>query len=183
MRGQLLFSSKPVDTDVVVILVGIFHDLAHTIQECSYRSALALESTYATTTSTPFAKNLGRIKLVFAPFHAFSGFDATSQFSGKGKKSAWRAWKTYPAAIAGFTTASQDGFIPLEFTSAAFRLIRRFTCIMYDSTTSYDKVNDHRQDVFPTRVKMMEKLPPTETALLQHANRCLSQASIWKNSL
>ena len=29
---------------------------------------------------------------------------------------------------------------------------------------------------------MMEKLPPTETALLQHANRCLYQASIWRNS-
>ena len=27
-EGQLLFSSKPVDKDVVVILVGIFHDLA-----------------------------------------------------------------------------------------------------------------------------------------------------------
>ena len=37
-------------------------------------------------------------------------------------------------------------FVPSEFTSAAFRLIERFTCIMYDSTTSYDKVNDLRQE-------------------------------------
>ena len=108
------------------------------------------------------------------------GSDATSQFSGKRKKSAWKAWKPYLAATAGFTSASQDGFVPLEFT---FRLIERFTCIMYDSTISYDKVNDLRQDIFPTRVKIMEKLTSTETALLQQENRCLYQASIWKNSL
>ena len=39
-----------------------------------------------------------------------------------------------------------DYFVPSEFTSAAFRLIERFTSIMYDSTTSYDKVNDLRQE-------------------------------------
>ena len=82
----------------------------------------------------------------FALVHPFSGSDATAQFSGKGKRLAWKAWKTYPAATAGFTSASQDGFVPLEFISQAFRLIERFTCIMYDSTTSYDKVNDLRQE-------------------------------------
>ena len=46
------------------------------------------------------------------------------------------------------------GIVPLEFTYAAFRLIERFTCITYDNTTSYDKMNDPRQ-----------------------------QASIWRNSL
>ena len=84
--------------------------------------------------------------MCFALVHHFSGSDATSQFSGKGKRSAWKAWKPYPAATAGFTSASHDGFVTLEFTSAAFRLIERFTCIMYDSTASYDKVNDLRQE-------------------------------------
>jgi hypothetical protein len=35
----------------------------------------------------------------------------------------------------------------------------------------------------PNEGKIMEKLPATETALLQHANRCIYQASIWRNSL
>ena len=90
----------------------------------------------------------------FALVHPFSGSDAISQFSGKGNKSAGKAWKTYPAATAGFTGASHDGFVPLEFTSAAFRLNERFTSIMYDSAMSYDKVNVLRQ-----------------------------KASIWRNSL
>ena len=107
----------------------------------------------------------------FALFHAFSVVLMQHPSSAVNVKSQpGEHEKTYPAATAGFTNASQNGFIPLEFTSAAFRLIQRFTCTMYDSTTSYDKVNDHRQDLFPTRVKMMEKLPPTETALLQHVN-------------
>ena len=77
---------------------------------------------------------------------SFSVSNATSQFSGKGKRSAWKAWKTYPAATTGFTSASQGGFVPLEFTFAAFRLIEQFTCIMYESTTSYDRANDLRQE-------------------------------------
>ena len=79
----------------------------------------------------------GGISTWFALAHPFSGSDATSQFSGKGNKSAWKAWKTYPAATAGFTSASQDGCVPLEFTSAAFRLTGRFTCIVYYSTTRW----------------------------------------------
>ena len=82
----------------------------------------------------------------FTPVRAFSCSDATSQCSGKGKKSAWKARKLYPATTAGFTSASHGGFVPLEFTSAAFILIGRFACIMYDSTTAYGKVNDLRQE-------------------------------------
>ena len=52
-------------------LFGIFHDLT---QQCSYRSALALESTSDTNTSTPFAKNLGMKKLVLCPFSRLLGF-------------------------------------------------------------------------------------------------------------
>ena len=37
-----------------------------------------------------------------------------------------------------------SGIVPLEFTPAAFRLIGRLICFIYDSTTSYDKVNDLR---------------------------------------
>ena len=109
-------------------------------------------------------------------FHAFSGFDATSQFSGKGKKTAWKTWKSYPTATEGFA-------ITLEDTSALFKMTERFTCTMYDTTTSHVKVNDLREKMFPMRVKMTEQLPPTQSALLQQVNRCLYQTSIWRESL
>ena len=62
-------------------------------------------------------------------------------------------------------------------------MIERFTCTMYDTTTSHVKVNDLRQEMFPTRLKIMEQLPPTQSAMLQHVNRCLYQASISRESL
>ena len=66
------------------------------------------------------------------------------------------------------TNASQDGFVPLEFTSAAFRLIDRFTCIMYNSTTSYDKVNDLRQEASVWRNSLKPINWPTLKALDGH---------------
>ena len=62
-------------------------------------------------------------------------------------------------------------------------LIERFTCTTHGSMTSHVKVNDLRQEMFPTRVKMMEELPPTQSALLQHVNRCLCQVSVWRERL
>ena len=100
-------------------------------------------------------------------FYAFSGSDATSQFSGKNKKTAWKTWKYYLTATEGFDITCLNAFVPLEVTYAAFEMIG-FTCTMYDTTTSHVKVNDLRQEMFPTRVKMMEQLPPTQNALLQH---------------
>ena len=56
-------------------------------------------------------------------------------------------------------------------------------CTIYNTTTPHIKVNDLRQELFPNRVKLMKKLPPTRNALVQHVNRCLYQANIWRESL
>ena len=79
----------------------------------------------------------------------------------------------------GFTTASSSAFVPHDTSSPVFSVTEQFTCAMYDSTTQHSKVNDLRQELFPNRVTLMERLPPTQNALLQHVNRCLYQASIW----
>ena len=61
--------------------------------------------------------------------------------------------------------------------------LKQFTCATYDSMTQHSKVNDLRQELFPTRVKLIKRLPPTRNALLQRVNRCVYQASIWTESL
>ena len=84
----------------------------------------------------------------------------------------------------GFTTASSSAFVPQDTSSPVFSVLEQFTCAtMYDSTTQHSKVNDLRQELFPTRVKLMERLSPTQNALLQRVNRCVYQASIWTESL
>ncbi|KAI0230777.1 hypothetical protein LSAT2_018864 [Lamellibrachia satsuma] len=88
-------------------------------------------------------------------FQAFSGSGATSQFSSKDKKTDWKTWASYPTTTEGFASTCRNAFVPLEVTSAAFKMTERFTCTMYDTTASHVKVNDLRQEMFPTRVKMM----------------------------
>ena len=82
-----------------------------------------------------------------------------------------------------FTTALSSAFVPHDTSSPVFSVIEQFTCAMCDSTTQHSKVNDLRQELFLTRVKLMERLPPTQNALLQHVNRCVYQASIRTESL
>ena len=111
-------------------------------------------------------QELGEDKARPLPFFpGFSGSDATSQFNGKGKKTIWTTRKSYSTATVGFAITYLNVFVPLEVTSAAFNMIERFTCTMYDTTTSHVKVNDLRQEMLPTRVKMMEQLPPTHRCI------------------
>ncbi|XP_071792576.1 uncharacterized protein [Asterias amurensis] len=117
------------------------------------------------------------------PFHAFTGSDTTSQFLGKGKKSAWEAWNSFPGVSEAFVSISQHPFEPLEIASPDFQLLERFTCVLYDKTSPVERVNELREELFSKAKHTMEKIPPTQAALLQHSNRALYQASIWTTSL
>ncbi len=79
-------------------------------------------------------------------FHALSDSDVTSEFCDKGKKSAWKAWKAYPDATEAFIITPGIVFVPLDVSSPTFKIIERFTCIMYDSTTSQDSVHKQSKD-------------------------------------
>jgi len=49
------------------------------------------------------ATALGSLKSRSLPiFHAITGFDNTSSFSGKGQNSAWDTWNAYPAVTDTF---------------------------------------------------------------------------------
>lgn len=61
-----------------------------------------------------------------AVFHAFTGCDTVSSFSGKGKKSAFQAWKSYPEATKGFVEASKGNL------DAALPHLEKFVVTMYD---------------------------------------------------
>jgi hypothetical protein len=54
---------------------------------------------------------------------------------------------------------------------------------MYDRTTSVEKVNELRKEIFSKKTPAMKNIPPTQEALLQHANKAVYQASIWVSSL
>ena len=88
---------RTVDTDVLVILIGLFHDMIASYPSATiwiglgmgkYVQYISLNSTHTflgpkTSRALPMS-------------HSFTGCDTTSCFFGKGKKSAWEAWKSFP---------------------------------------------------------------------------------------
>lgn len=185
-KGAMNIVVSTVDTDVVVIFIGLFPKLTSLNDEIQlwiefgkgkYLRYFSINHVYqqlgdAVSRSLPF-------------FHAFSGCDTTSQFAGKGKKTAWKTWKSIPQVTETFAALSEKPFTTMEQESEVFAQIERFTCILYDHTTQLDRVNDLRQDLFAQgkHVKLMQNLPPTQAALFQHTLRSIYQAGVWMTGL
>ena len=84
---------RTVDTDVVVILVGLFFDLVTIQPSCDFWIAFGMGKNYRLYHINGICGSLGEPRSRALPvFHAFSGCDTTSAFNGKGKKSLWQAW-------------------------------------------------------------------------------------------
>ena len=67
-------------------------------------------------------------------FYAFTGCDTTSQFLGKGKKSAWESCKAYPDAFKAFIFARDHPFQMLELKSSEMEILERYVCVLSLST-------------------------------------------------
>ena len=62
-EGATTIHVRTVDCDVIVMLVGIFHDLVPHYSGTQYGLALVQENISGITTSNQYARNLGRTKL------------------------------------------------------------------------------------------------------------------------
>ena len=117
---------------------------------------------------------LGQSKSLALPFfHGFTVCDTTSGFFGKGKKLAWQAWKCYPDVTTVFTHMALN-----HTDSQYFRLLGRYTVVLYDKTSELDNVDTARMELFCHGNKSME----IQGALLQHSKRAAYQAGIWCTS-
>ena len=174
---------RTVDTDVVVILVGLFFDLV-TIQPSSdFWIAFGMGKNYRLYHINSICESLGEPRSRALPvFHAFSGCDTTSAFNGKGKKSVWRAWQAYDDATETFACLAKHPFMLLDADTDNFQKLERLTVILYDKWSASFSVNETRKLLFCYESLSMEKLPPTQDALLQHVRRAVYQAGIWTSS-
>ena len=108
----------------------------------------------------------------------FSSCDTTSAFNGKGKKSAWKAWQAYKDVTETLAHLTCHPFEKLNRDSKSFMQLERLTVILYDRTSSLEAT----KELFCQKNKPMEKRPPTQDALLEHARRTVYQAGIWTTS-
>lgn len=92
-RGCTKIAIRTVDTDVVAIAIAQVHIL--TPDELWVAFGTGPNFRYIAVHE--IAHTLGPRKSAVLPvFHAFTGCDTTSAFSGRGKKTAWDIWSVYP---------------------------------------------------------------------------------------
>ena len=126
--------------------------------------------------------NLGKIKsraLLF--FHAFTGCDTVSAFYNHTKPSAWATWMSFPEVTPVFHALST---VPGGISDEQMLALERFVILMYDKTSSEDRINLCRKDLFIRKSRQIENIPPTRSALLQHSKRAALQAGhVWFQSV
>ena len=106
-------------------------------------------------------------------FHALTGCDTVSFFSGWGKKSAFQAWKCYSEATDVFSSLS---FPQAMVSDEQFKVMERFVVIIYNRTTSHQDVNKARQSMFFQGTRSIENILPTQAVLKQQVKTATFQA-------
>ena len=153
---------RTVDTDVIVILVGHFHQLT-VYGPLDIWVGFGMGKNYRCYHINDICRQLGEKKANALPlFHAFTGCDTTSSFSGRGKKTAWEAWKCYPEATDAFLYMKENPFDTIEITSPHFKTFERLTVLMYDKSSSTLSVNESRRALFTKQNRNLEHIPPTQ---------------------
>ena len=172
-----------VDMDVVVILIGKFHHLITLGQDVSIWGAFGMGKNFTYHHINSIYDVLGKEKSLALPlFHSFTGCDTTSAFFGKGKQSAWEAWKCYPDVTRAFTYMALNPYTKVDADVPHFQLLEHFTVILYDKTSDLEHVDEARKALYCQKGKTMDTIPPTQDALLQHSKRVANQAGIWSTS-
>lgn len=101
--GAKTISVRTVDTDVAVILIGHYHDLCDAYGSFDLWIAFGMGKSYRWLHISRICNTLGEQRCRSLPvFHSFTGCDTTSSFLGKGKKTAWEAWKSLPDVTNAF---------------------------------------------------------------------------------
>ena len=174
VNGMKKILIRTVDTDVVILAIAFAKRLK--VEELWVAFGVGKQLRYV-----PIHKIAGSLTIQQCEglpfFHALTGCDTVSYFSGKGKTTAFQAWKCYPEATEVFFALS----LPQAMLSEQqFRVLERFVVIMYSRTSLHQDVNHARQSMFSQGTRSIERIPSTQAALEQHVKRAEFQAGhVW----
>lgn len=116
-----------------------------------------MEKLFSCSTINALFHALGKDRSLALPmFHSFKGCDTVSAFYGKGKRLAWRARKYFSEVTEAFAYLAQYPFTLLDFKKTNFKLIERFTVVLYDKTSQLNSVNSAREDIFCHKARAMD---------------------------
>ena len=124
-------ATRTVDTDVLVLAIA----LARSLQEQQELwVAMGSGSHLCYIAAHEISHSLGSEMSKSLPvFHAFTGCDTVSCFAGRGKKTAFTVWKSYPAVTDAFL---QLATTPTPLVSETCMIyLERFVILLYDRTS------------------------------------------------
>ena len=81
-----------------------------------------------------------------------------------------------------FVYLASHPFEPLDSNCENFRKIEWLIVLVYNKRSTSLSINQTRRELFCLKNVTMERMPPTQNALLQHTKRAVYQASIWVTS-
>ena len=114
------------------------------------------------------AAGLGRKKARALPlFHALTGCDTVSSFTGRGKKTAWAIWMVLPELTEALLLLS---YAPRNISDNA--IIERFVILLYDLTSKCTDIDQARRKLF-ARKNYVQLIPTTKSALEEHVKRAV----------
>ena len=114
-------------------------------------------------------------------FHALTGSDNTSFFSGTGKKSSYAKWSTRPELTTMLCHLMDK---PVSPSSDDIAVIESFVISLYSVSCTLTDVNQTRQQIIAQSFRTLEYLPPTKAALLEHVKRRTHQEGyVWGQSI
>ena len=137
------------------------------VQMCGLLSAPVNHSLISTSMKSVML--LVSFNLSHSPYFTVLLVDTTSAFFGKGKKSAWEAWKSYPDVTQAFLGIARQPHDPVTEESLNFKLLERYTVVLYDRTSSLKFVNEARRELFCQRARRwkLSTYPGCSTTTLQ----------------
>uniref|UniRef100_UPI003590007E uncharacterized protein n=1 Tax=Myxine glutinosa TaxID=7769 RepID=UPI003590007E len=176
-RGHRRIVLRTVDTDVLVLAVSN----AARLENTEIWVAFGTGKHFRYIPAHEIATSLGHDKARALPmFHAFAGCDTVSSFAGRGKKTAFDIWKSFPEVTPVFITLTET---PSSFNEEYMSVLECFVVLLYDRTSSETSINAARQHMFSTKARSLDGIPPTSAALLQQVKRTVYQGGhIWGQS-
>lgn len=168
---------RTVDTDVVVLSIAYFYLIKPRKMSIAFGTGKNFKHISINNIALRLGENVSRALPIF---HAFTGCDTTSCFSGKGKKTAWETWSSFPDITDVFLSLSM---MPNDIDFLEVQHLEKFVTLLYQKSSSFASCNEARRDLF-TGGRSIENVPPTSDALLQHVKRSVYQAGfIWSQCL
>ena len=176
-RGHDKILIRTVDTDVVVLAVTAAQSLTLKIW-LAFGTGKSLRYIPAHDIATA----LGPAKSMALPmFHALTGCDTVSAFAGRGKRTAWAVWESFPELTNALSAVNHE---QLDVTESCMSIIERFVILMYDRTSTCSDINTARKKLFAKKGRPLESIPPTHHALVQHVRRAVYQGAVcWGQAL